>query len=206
MDTGRTPPRFESMIDFFARSRPVYWLTSLLTRRAIAAHVEEPLAPLTQEQIATFVSRLNHCSYCARSHACDVEVLGGDLAAIDAAVTDLDAAPLDDRLRALFRFVRALVREPDTFGPADWERALVAGWSAAELEAAVYVTAQFQFMNTIATGNLIPATPLEVARDLAARRQGPEGYGVVVREVEQRSGVRVRVNVEVTAAAGAGSG
>jgi len=61
------------------------------------------------------------------------------------------------------------------------------------------VTAQFQFMNTIATGNLIPATPLQVARDLAAKRQGPEGYGVVVREIERRTGVHTRLELRVEA-------
>lgn len=192
-------PRYESMIDFFSRSRPAYWLTTLRTRGALAGHVDEPLPALVQEQIATFVSRLNHCSYCTRSHGCDVEVLGGELAAIEAAAADLDSAPLDEKLRALLRLVRTLVLQPQEFGAQHWQQALDAGCSARELEAAIYVTAQFQFMNTIATGNLIPATPLQVARDLAEKRQGPEGYGVVVHEVERRSGLHTQIEVRVEA-------
>jgi uncharacterized peroxidase-related enzyme len=156
----------------------------------------DSLPPLLRQQIATFVSRLNQCVYCSASHSADIDVLGGDPLAIEQAVSDLDAAPVDDKLRELFRFVRMLITNPDDFGQGDWNRAMKAGWRNDELESAIYVTAWFQFMNTIATGNLIPATDRETALELARSRQKPEMYRELVDSLERMIGKKISINIE----------
>jgi hypothetical protein len=115
---------------------------------------------------------------------------------IEQAVTDLDAAPIDDKQRELFRFVRTLVKDPDNFGEGNWSRAIEAGWRNDELESAIYTAAWFQFMNTIATGNLIPATDRETAIELARSRQKPEMYKELVGSLEELIGKKVSVIIE----------
>lgn len=191
-------PNFSSMADFFLKSRAIYWLTTMLSRGHVNHTIDEPLTPLTREQIAAYVSRLNNCSYCSLSHGCDVSILGGDVDLIDQAIVDLDVAPLDDKLRELFRFIRSLVDTPDQFGAADWQKAMDAGWQAKELESAIYVVGWFQYMNTLATGNLIPATPEELAMDLAQQRQRDGGYAQLCQEIQQEIGKNVSVKVDIT--------
>lgn len=184
------------MADFFTKSRTEFWLAQMQTQRMMEQMGKEPLPPLLRQQIATFVSRLNQCVYCSASHSADVDVLGGDGLAIEQAILDLDAAPVDDKQRELFRFVRTLVTSPNEFGERDWHRAMDAGWRNDELESAIYVAGWFQFMNTIATGNLIPATDRKTALELARSRQKPEMYKELVDSLEELLGKKVSLSIE----------
>jgi uncharacterized peroxidase-related enzyme len=184
------------MAHFFTKSRTEFWLAQMLTQRMVEQIGNDPLPPLLRQQIATFVSHLNHCVYCSASHSADVEILGGDPDAIGKAAADLDAAPLDEKMRALLRFVRGLVNDSSEFGEDDWHQAIDAGWSNDELESAIYVAAWFQFMNTIATGNLIPATDKKTALALARSRQKPEMYGELVSKLEKLIGKSISLNIE----------
>ncbi len=196
MSNSNRPPDVSSMADFFHKSRPEFWLANMQNQKMMEQLGKDPLPALLRQQIATYVSRLNECVYCSSSHACDVEILGGDVDAIDQAVRNLDTAELDDKMRELFRFVRTLVSSSGQFGEVDWQQALDAGWRSDELESAVYVASWFQFMNTIATGNLIPATDKETALELAQSRQQPEMYEVLVNSLEEQIGKTVRLKIE----------
>ncbi len=189
-------PNVASMADFFAKSRTEFWLAQMQTQRMMEQLGNDPLPPLLRQQIATFVSRLNQCIYCSASHSADVEILGGDVDAIAQAVADLDAAPLDEKIRALFRFVRSMIISPNEFGEMDWQQAMDAEWHHDELESAIYVAAWFQFMNTIATANLIPATDKDTALALARSRQKPEMYKRLVDSLEELIGKTVSLNIE----------
>jgi len=190
------PPSVASMADFFANSRTEFWLAQMQAQRMVEQLGNDPLPPLLRQQIATFVSRLNQCVYCSASHSADVEILGGDVDAIAQAAIDLDAASLDEKTRALFRFVRSMIASPDEFDEQDWQQAMDSGWRSDELESAIYVAAWFQFMNTIATGNLIPATDTETALALARSRQKPEMYMELVNSLEELIGKTVSLNIE----------
>lgn len=196
MTDSKQPPDVKSMAEFFTKSRTEFWLAQMLTQRMVEQQGKDPLPPLLRQEIATFVSHLNHCTYCTASHSADVEILGGDPNAIGQAAVDLDAAPLDDKMRALFSFVRKVVNEPETFGESDWRQAMDSGWDSAELESAIYVAAWYQFMNTIATGNLIPATDKETALALARSRQKPEMYDGLVNKLESLIGKKVVLAIE----------
>jgi uncharacterized peroxidase-related enzyme len=184
------------MAHFFTKSRTEFWLVQLLTQRMMEQMGNDPLAPLLRQEIATFVSHLNHCVYCSASHPADVEILGGDVDAVVKAAIALRTAPLNDKKRALFTFVKQLVDSPDTFGERDWHRAMDAGWRNDELESAIYVAGWYQFMNTIATGNLIPATDKETALALARSRQKPEMYDELIGKLEKLIRKRVVLTVE----------
>ncbi len=197
MNDNNLPPSVASMADFFAKSRTEFWLAQMQTQRMVEQLGEDTLPPLLRQQIATFVSRLNQCVYCSASHSADVEILGGDVDAIAQAAVDLDTASLDEKTRALFRFVRSMISSPDDFGEKDWQQAMDSGWRNDELESAIYVAAWFQFMNTIATGNLIPATDTETALALVRSRQKSEMYDELVNSLEEQIGKTVSLNIEI---------
>jgi hypothetical protein len=104
----------------------------------------------------------------------------------------------------LFRFLRKLVQSPGQLGESDWKAVLGAGWTPTEVDAAIYQAARFQFMNTIATGNLIPVAPIEVAMSIARERHGPDGYAALAPRVEEASGIRVEMAIEVRSGEPAG--
>jgi uncharacterized peroxidase-related enzyme len=184
------------MAHFFTESRTEFWLAQMLTQRMVEETGDDPLPSLLRQEIATFVSHLNHCVYCSASHSADVEILGGDVDLISQAASDLGAAPMDEQKRALFGFVKKLVDSPDEFGEQDWLQAMDSGWRADELESAIYVAAWYQFMNTIATGNLIPTTDKETALKLARSRQKPEMYQELVDKLEKLIKKKVVLTIE----------
>lgn len=69
-----------------------------------------------------------------------------------AAVADLDAVPVGDRLRPVLRYVGKLTRTPAEMTQQDVAGVLAAGWDEAALHHAVLVCALFNFMNRVVDG------------------------------------------------------
>jgi uncharacterized peroxidase-related enzyme len=116
-----------------------------------------------REAIAVVVSAANNCPYCVQHHAealaaywddDRVEQLATDPASLDA---------LDDKLRAACDVAALLTREPDGMTAAHADRLRDAGWSDRSVLDIVLVTAYFNFVNRIATGLGVEASPEEVA-------------------------------------------
>ena len=69
---------------------------------------------------------------------------------VDAVLDDLDAAPIDERLRETLRFLRKLTLEPDELRPGDAAQVLATGVSREALEDAVDVCALFNIIDRVA--------------------------------------------------------
>ena len=80
---------------------------------------------------------------------------------------DLESSPLDDRHKALFRFVDKVNRESPTMTPTDLEEARAAGWTDEALYFAITVCALFNFYN-----RWIDATGVHALSDEAHREGG----------------------------------
>jgi alkylhydroperoxidase family enzyme len=63
---------------------------------------------------------------------------------------DVDAAPIDARLRAALKFARKMTLEPDALAPADVAALRAAGISTAAAREAAWVTAAFNVMPRLA--------------------------------------------------------
>ena len=89
--------------DLYARFpenvQPLMVYTDGLLRGAGALSVGE------RELIATYVSALNACTFCAGSHRVYAEMFGIDAGLIDALIEDFDTAPVDERLRPVLSYV-----------------------------------------------------------------------------------------------------
>jgi uncharacterized peroxidase-related enzyme len=105
-----------------------------------------------RELIATYVSALNACTFCAGAHRAYAEVFGIDGALIDALIDDPATAPVDDRLRPILAYVERLNTLPSRMTQADAQAVYDAGWSEAALYEAVQVCALFNMMNRIIEG------------------------------------------------------
>lgn len=135
---------------------------------------DSPLSVAERELIAAYVSALNACQFCHGAHLLYARAFGISAEALDAMVTDLDAAPLEARQKPLLAYVAKLTREPASLRREDAEAVYAAGWSERALYDAVQVCALFNFMNRIVEGTGVSAYPLDLENaseaDLAARR------------------------------------
>ncbi len=112
-----------------------------------------PLTAAERELIAAYVSALNACRFCHGSHAATAAALGADPATIEALIEDIDAAPVDERLKPIFRYVKKLTEVPARMVEADARAVFDAGWNEDALHDAIVVCALFNSYNRIVEGH-----------------------------------------------------
>jgi uncharacterized peroxidase-related enzyme len=127
-----------------------------------------------RELMAAYVSRLNSCTYCASSHSEAAVILGVEPRALEALIAGVDAAPIDKRLKPIFKFLQKLTLTPYKMIQADADAVYAEGWDERALHDAIMVCCCFSFMNRLADGYGLPSDPaLFKAR---AGRHAKEGY------------------------------
>ena len=131
----------------------------LLDYHEVVMRGPAPFSVAERELIAAYVSGINRCDYCHGVHTVAAEVCGIEQGAIPAALDDLDAAPVADRMRPVLRYVGKLTRTPAAVTRADAEEVLAAGWDERALHYAVMVCALFNLMNRMVEGHGISAGP-----------------------------------------------
>lgn len=134
-----------------------------------------PLSVAERELIAAYVSGLNACAYCHGVHTVTAASFGLDEATLTALLTDVQAAPVDDRLKPLLRYVRSLTENPAGLAPADADAVFAAGWDERALHDAVSVCALFSLMNRLVEGLGIEA-PAEYYTTSGRRLAAEAGY------------------------------
>lgn len=111
-----------------------------------------------RELIVAYVSALNQCQYCFGVHAETAKALGIPEAMITALVTDVDTAPVSERLRPILRYARKLTLTPTRLVQADADAVYAAGWSEKGLHDAIMCAALFNLMNRVLEGHGIHGT------------------------------------------------
>ncbi len=118
-----------------------------------------PLTPAQRELIGAYVSALNACHYCYGGHRAAAELFGIKPETIDGLINDVATAPIEDRLRPIFAYVKKLTLTPARMTQADADAVFSAGWSEAALHSAIAVCCHFNFMNRLVDGHGIKADP-----------------------------------------------
>ena len=94
---------------------------------------------------------------------------------MEAVLHDLDSAPISDKDRALYAFVKKMVHDSLSIGEADVSVARDAGWSDEALYDTITVVALFQFYNA-----WIDATGVRdmsaLGYEMSGRRIATNGY------------------------------
>ncbi len=84
-------------------------------------------------------------------------------------------APITSKDAALYDFVRKVVRESLSIGPADVDAAHAAGWSDEALYDAITVVALFQFYNTWIDATGVQDMPA-AGYEMSGKRLATQGY------------------------------
>jgi hypothetical protein len=87
---------------------------------------------------------------------------------------DVDAAPVDARMKPVLRYVRKLTQTPSRMTPRDAEAVFAAGWDERALHDAVSVCALFNLMNRLVEGLGIEADAGYFG--VAVQRLATQGY------------------------------
>ncbi len=105
-----------------------------------------------RELMAAFVSGLNACDFCSEEHeavASRFDVEEGTLAAL---LTDVESAPVSDKLRPAFRFLNKLTLQPSRMVASDAEAIYAAGWEDPAVYHLASICALFSFDNRLIQG------------------------------------------------------
>ena len=111
-----------------------------------------PLSPGEREMIAAFVVGTAKCRYAWVAHRAAAVAWGMDGGAIDKAVEDLEAAPVEDRFKPLLAYARKLTLAPTEVAQEDADAVFDAGWDEKALHDAIAVTARMNFMCRLVQG------------------------------------------------------
>lgn len=102
-----------------------------------------------RELMAAFVSKVNESAFCIGAHTATAGQAYQDGAKVQAVLTDLDSAPVDDGLRATLRMLGQLTREGNV-SAGDMRDVLAAGVSRQQVEDALAVCAAFNTTDRLA--------------------------------------------------------
>lgn len=90
-------------------------------------------------------------------------------------LVDLESSGLDDRHKALFRFVDKVNHDSPRIGPSDLETVRAAGWTDEAIYFAITVCAMFNFYNRWIDATGVHALSEEAHR-AGGKRMATQGY------------------------------
>ena len=102
-----------------------------------------------RELMAAYVSKVNECAFCIGAHTATAGQAHRDGGKVQAVLTDLESAPIEDGLRATLRMLGKLTRE-GTADAEDMRQVLSAGVSRQQIEDALAVCAAFNTTDRLA--------------------------------------------------------
>jgi uncharacterized peroxidase-related enzyme len=130
-------------------------------------HKECPISTGLRELIAAYTSSLNQCEFCMKAHAAVAAKLLGDEALVWSVIGDLESSGIDDKQKALLRFVRKVTLAPGSITAADTRELNVAGWGDDAVFYAISACALFNFYN-----RWVSASGVHPVSDEAFKRLG----------------------------------
>lgn len=155
-----------------AKYRPNFYLAQEMTHEAMRGPSAWSVGD--RELMAAFVAKNSECEWCTRAHTAVATKAYRDESMIGAALADLEAAPIEEPLRATLRMLRKLTRE-DTVTADDMHTVLSSGVSREQIEDALAVC--FAFNVTARLANAFGfSLPSRKAFDTGAKYLLARGY------------------------------
>ena len=142
----------------------------------VLLHAPNSLTPGERELIAAYVSSLNDCTFCWRSHAAIAACHLDSESLVDASVANPESAPLTPKMKALLALAARVQEGGRAVTAADIGRARDEGATDVEIHDTVLIAAAFCMFNRYVDGlgALTPTDP-EAYRARAAQTAA-EGY------------------------------
>lgn len=139
---------------------------------------ESPFTVKERELMAAYVSGVNACRYCHGAHASVAKLFGVPEPLIRDLVADVEKAPIDEKLRPVFAYLRKLTLTPTQMTQADADAVYAAGWDERALYDAVLVCCLYNFMNRFVEG--LGLTPIPEQFDMEGRMITEGGYAAML--------------------------
>ena len=106
-----------------------------------------------RELIGAYVSELNGCEYCSRSHgACAAALLPGGMAVVEQVRADISTAPVSSKLNALLAIASAVQQSGRNVTAEKVTQAKTAGATDLEIHDTVLIAALFCMFNRYVDG------------------------------------------------------
>lgn len=99
----------------------------------------------------------------------------GDRELVQSVLNDVESAPLSEKDRSLYSFIKKMVADSTTIGQADVDRVRKAGWSDEALYDAITVCSLFQFYNNWVDATGVGDMPA-MAYEMSGHRLATVGY------------------------------
>jgi uncharacterized peroxidase-related enzyme len=129
----------------------------------VLLHAPSSLSRGERELIAAYVSSLNDCEFCHRSHAAVASChLGDEGSLVEAVVRDAYSAPVAPKMKALLAIAARVQRSGRDVRESDIARARAEGATDVEIHDAVLIAAAFCMFNRYVDG-LGALTPTDAA-------------------------------------------
>ncbi|MGL4631955.1 MAG: carboxymuconolactone decarboxylase family protein [Leadbetterella sp.] len=138
---------------------------------------DSPLSPAERELIASYVSYLNDCNFCANSHAAAARYLYKDEAqVVDLTLNDYQNAPISNKLKALLTIAGNVQKDARTVSDDNVALARSYGATDRDIHDTVLIAATFCMFNRYVDG-LATFTPTdEKIYEVMGERMGSIGY------------------------------
>ncbi len=136
-------------------AHPIRLLTQFLLRG------ENSLTEGERELIATIVSHDNECTFCTAAHTAAADVLLGESKTCEMVKTDIDTAPVSDKMKALLKIAKLVQYSGKAVTPEAVTFARAAGAADVEIHDTVLIAALFCLYNRYVDGmnTVAPADP-----------------------------------------------
>lgn len=144
------------------------------------------LTKAERELIATYVSHGNECYFCTESHAAVARNLfAGRASVVDEVLQNVDAAAIDDKLRALLVIAGKVRQSGKLVTEGDVARAKAAGADDQAIHDTVLISAMFGMFNRYVDGLGTTAPRDPAVYETIGTRIATKGYGSMFREPAQ---------------------
>jgi uncharacterized peroxidase-related enzyme len=147
-------------------------LTQVMAISSVLLFSEGALGRRRKEMIASYVSTLNACPYCADSHGFFLCVHGGATAVDSILQGNLDSAPIDTSEKMLLTFVAKINSASDKIDAGDVQALRSVGWTNEQIAEAVHLAAAFAFFNRVANAFGLVSQGLLDMRPVTLNEQG----------------------------------
>jgi alkylhydroperoxidase family enzyme len=152
----------------FAARPELYGLWSEMSQ--VLMNGPSPFTPAERELLLAFAAGVARCAFVYVAHSEVAYAWGIEEGVLDRLLDDLEAAPVDQSLKPVLRFVRKLTLAPADMSQRDADAVLEAGWSETALHDAVAITARMAFMQRLVEGHGFRPWTREAAREHARKR------------------------------------
>jgi uncharacterized peroxidase-related enzyme len=134
-----------------------------------------PLSPGIRELIAAYTSYRNDCPFWLKSHAAVAAELLGSEELVWGVLRDLDSSGLDEKHKALFRFIDKVNRDSPRITAEDTRLLRAEGWDDEAIYFAITVCSLFNFYNRWIDASGVHALSEEAHRQ-GGKRSAANGY------------------------------